>query len=53
VRRDGEAHLAVPDILECLAGLVGDTGRYREAARLFGAAQAIGGAAEHRGGPRA
>jgi predicted ATPase/DNA-binding CsgD family transcriptional regulator len=36
------AFLAVPDILECLAGVVGaDTGSEREAARLFGSAQAI------------
>jgi len=36
-----EAHLCVPDILEVLADLAGETGSYREAARLFGAAQAI------------
>jgi DNA-binding CsgD family transcriptional regulator len=35
------AHQGVPDILECLAGLAADTGGYREAARLLGAAQAI------------
>jgi predicted ATPase/class 3 adenylate cyclase/DNA-binding NarL/FixJ family response regulator len=36
-----EAHLSVPDILECLATLAGDTGNYREAARFFGAAEVI------------
>ena len=38
---DVQAYLGVPDILECLAGLAGDAGSHREAARLFGAAQAI------------
>ncbi|MBV8346185.1 MAG: LuxR family transcriptional regulator, partial [Mycolicibacterium sp.] len=36
-----EAHLSVPDILECLASLAGDAGNYREAARFFGAAEVI------------
>ena len=36
-----EAHLGVPDILECLAVVVGHAGSHREAARLFGAAEAI------------
>jgi predicted ATPase/class 3 adenylate cyclase/DNA-binding CsgD family transcriptional regulator len=36
-----EAYLFIPDILECLASLAGETGRHREAARLFGAAHAI------------
>jgi DNA-binding CsgD family transcriptional regulator len=36
-----KAFLGVPDTLEVLAGLWGDTGRQREAARLFGAAEAI------------
>jgi hypothetical protein len=36
-----EAHLCVPDILEVLADLAGEAGSHREAARLFGAAQAI------------
>ena len=36
-----EAYLRIPDILECLAALAGDAGSHREAARLFGAAQAI------------
>jgi len=36
-----EAHLCVPDILEVLADLAGEAGSYRDAARLFGAAQAI------------
>jgi DNA-binding CsgD family transcriptional regulator len=36
-----EAHICVPDVLEVLADLAGKAGSYREAARLFGAAQAI------------
>jgi hypothetical protein len=36
-----EAYLLVPDILECLAGLAGDAGSHRLAARLFGAAHTI------------
>jgi DNA-binding CsgD family transcriptional regulator len=36
-----QAYLAVPDILECLAGVAADTGSGREAARLFGSAEAI------------
>jgi DNA-binding CsgD family transcriptional regulator len=36
-----EAHLCVPDILEVLADLAGEAGSYRDAARLFGAAQVI------------
>jgi predicted ATPase/tetratricopeptide (TPR) repeat protein len=36
-----EAHLCVPDVLEVLADLAKDAGSHREAARLFGAAQAI------------
>jgi hypothetical protein len=35
------AYLGIPDILECLAAVAGDDGDHREAARLFGAAQAI------------
>ena len=35
------AYLPIPDILECLAGVAGDAGSHREAARLFGAAHAI------------
>ncbi len=35
------AYLAIPDVLECLAGRTADGGALREAARLFGAAQAI------------
>jgi predicted ATPase/class 3 adenylate cyclase/DNA-binding CsgD family transcriptional regulator len=35
------AYLCVPHILECLAGLATDVGRHGEAARLFGAAEAI------------
>ena len=38
---DIEAYLPIPDILECLAGLAGEAGSHREAARLFGAADAI------------
>ena len=36
-----EAYLRVPDTLECLATLAGEAGSHREAARLFGAAEAI------------
>ena len=36
-----DAHLVTPDALECLAGLAGDAGSHREAARLFGAAEAV------------
>jgi predicted ATPase/class 3 adenylate cyclase/DNA-binding CsgD family transcriptional regulator len=36
-----EAYLFVPDILECLAALVGQDDSHREAARLLGAAHAI------------
>jgi DNA-binding CsgD family transcriptional regulator len=36
-----EAYLFIPDILECLGTLAGDAGSHREAARLFGAAEAI------------
>jgi predicted ATPase/class 3 adenylate cyclase/DNA-binding CsgD family transcriptional regulator len=35
------AHLGVPDVLECLAVLAGDGANHREAARLFGAAEAV------------
>jgi len=35
------AHLLVPDLVECLAGLAHDAGSHLEAARLFGAADAI------------
>jgi DNA-binding NarL/FixJ family response regulator len=38
---DLRAYLGIPDILECLAGLAGDAGSHREAARLVGAAEAI------------
>jgi DNA-binding CsgD family transcriptional regulator len=36
-----EAHMGVPDILDCLATLAGNAGSHREAARLFAAAHAI------------
>ena len=36
-----KAHLAVPDILECLGRLVADGDRHRDAARLLGAANEI------------
>jgi DNA-binding CsgD family transcriptional regulator/tetratricopeptide (TPR) repeat protein len=36
-----DAQLGVPDILECLAGLAGEAGSHREAARLLGAAAAM------------
>ena len=36
-----ESHLAVPDILECLANLAADAGSHCEAARLLGAADAV------------
>lgn len=35
------AHLDLPDVLECLAGLASDAGTHHAAARLFGAAEAI------------
>ena len=38
---DIEAYLYIPDILECLAALAVEAGRHHEAARLFGAADAI------------
>jgi DNA-binding CsgD family transcriptional regulator len=36
-----EAYLLIPDVLECLGTLAGEAGSHREAARLFGAAEAI------------
>jgi DNA-binding CsgD family transcriptional regulator len=38
---DNGAYVAVPDLLECLAGLAADAGGQREAARLFGSAEAM------------
>jgi DNA-binding CsgD family transcriptional regulator len=46
---DLRAHLGIPNILECLAGLAGDAGSHQEAARLFGAAETI---REHMGAVR-
>jgi DNA-binding CsgD family transcriptional regulator len=37
-----QAYLDIPDILESLAAVAGDAGSHREAARLVGAAEAIG-----------
>jgi predicted ATPase/class 3 adenylate cyclase/DNA-binding CsgD family transcriptional regulator len=36
-----DAHLATPDALECLAGVVGVSGNHVESARLYGAADAV------------
>jgi len=36
-----DAQVGVPDILECLADIVGDTGSHHDSARLYGAADAI------------
>jgi DNA-binding CsgD family transcriptional regulator len=38
---DLEAHLGIPDILECLAAVAGACGSHRESVRLFGAAHGI------------
>ena len=38
---EAEAYLLIPDVLECLGTLAGEAGSHREAARLFGAAEAI------------
>jgi DNA-binding CsgD family transcriptional regulator len=38
---DTGAYVAVPNVLECLAGLANDAGNYHEDARLLGAADAI------------
>jgi DNA-binding CsgD family transcriptional regulator len=38
---EGFPYVGIPDTLECLATLAGDTHRHREAARFFGAADAI------------
>ena len=37
----GFPYIGIPDPLECLATVVGDSGSHREATRLFGAAAAI------------
>jgi DNA-binding CsgD family transcriptional regulator len=36
-----KAYLTIPDVIECLAGLATKSGSHRDAARLFGSAQAI------------
>jgi predicted ATPase/class 3 adenylate cyclase/DNA-binding CsgD family transcriptional regulator len=36
-----QAHLGIPDVLECLGAVAGDAGSHRDAARLFGAAHGI------------
>jgi predicted ATPase/class 3 adenylate cyclase/DNA-binding CsgD family transcriptional regulator len=41
VAAEVDAHLITADALECLAGLGGDAGSHREAARLYGAAEAV------------
>ena len=38
---ESRPNLNIPDILECRATLAGEAGSHREAARLFGAAEAI------------
>jgi DNA-binding CsgD family transcriptional regulator/class 3 adenylate cyclase len=38
---DSGAYVTLPDLLECLAGLIGDAGSHQEAARLVGAAEAM------------
>jgi predicted ATPase/class 3 adenylate cyclase/DNA-binding CsgD family transcriptional regulator len=38
---EGEAHLCISDTLECVGTLSGDAGSHHQAARLFGAADAI------------
>jgi predicted ATPase/class 3 adenylate cyclase/DNA-binding CsgD family transcriptional regulator len=38
---EGFSYVGIPDILDCLGTLAGDAGRYREAARLFGAAHSV------------
>jgi predicted ATPase/DNA-binding CsgD family transcriptional regulator len=38
---DSGAYLTLPDLLECLAGLIGDASSHYQAARLFGAAKAM------------
>jgi predicted ATPase/class 3 adenylate cyclase/DNA-binding NarL/FixJ family response regulator len=41
VAAEVDAHLITADALECLAGLVGNAASHREAARLYGAAEAV------------
>lgn len=43
IAAETKAYVWIPDIIECLAGLASDSGGHREAARLFGSAQAIRG----------
>ncbi len=41
IARETKAYLTIPDVIECLAGMVADSGAHREAVRLLGSAQAI------------
>jgi tetratricopeptide (TPR) repeat protein len=41
IAAETKAYLTIPDVIECLAGMVAASGSHREAARLLGSAQAI------------
>lgn len=41
IAAETKAYWTIPDVIECLAGLANDPGSHREAARLFGSAEAI------------
>jgi DNA-binding CsgD family transcriptional regulator len=41
VAADSQGYVTVPDALECLAYIAGEAGSHREAARLFGVADAV------------
>jgi predicted ATPase len=41
IAAETKAYVWIPDITECLAGLANDSGNHREAARLFGSAEAM------------
>jgi hypothetical protein len=41
IAAETKAYVWIPDIIECLAGLANDAANHREAARLFGSAEAI------------